>query len=133
MVGRRETRLHTSCPAPRGSGWSRRLRHRLRRPALGARRRLFWTDDQRFLKQFRAGSLSTRFKPYSKFPPCLKDVSFWTNDRFTENNLCEIVRGIAGGLIAGGMRCVHQHGCSLQDTRIEISRRSWSRTHHYRR
>ena len=110
-------------------------------------RRLFWSEDQRFLKQFRAGDLGSRFKPYSKFPPCykvrtspvasvhsimlgggntigcwlcgivsacsapkptlramltcsvrhlLQDVSFWTSEGFTENNLCEVVRGIAG-------------------------------------
>ena len=34
--------------------------------------RLFWTEDQRFLKQFKAGSLRAKFKPYSKFPPCFK-------------------------------------------------------------
>ncbi|PSC68201.1 phenylalanine-tRNA chloroplastic mitochondrial [Micractinium conductrix] len=60
--------------------------------------RLFWTADQRFLKQFRAGDLSARFKSYSKFPPCYKDVAFWVSDAFTENNLCEVVRGIAGDL-----------------------------------
>lgn len=32
-----------------------------------------------------------RFKAYSKFPPCYKDVAFWINDAFTENNLCEMV------------------------------------------
>ena len=52
--------------------------------------------DERFLKQFRGADLRTRFKAYSKFPPCYKDVSFWTSDDFTENNLCEVVRGIAG-------------------------------------
>lgn len=25
-----------------------------------------------------------------------QDVSFWTNEEFTENNLCEVVREIAG-------------------------------------
>lgn len=59
-------------------------------------RRLFWSADERFLKQFRGADLRTRFKAYSKFPPCFKDVSFWTNEDFTENNLCEVVRGIAG-------------------------------------
>jgi hypothetical protein len=36
--------------------------------------RLFWTDDQRFLSQFNEQSslTKTRFKPYSKFPPCPK-------------------------------------------------------------
>ena len=34
--------------------------------------RTFWSTDKRFLKQFRAGDMSTKFKPYSKFPPCFK-------------------------------------------------------------
>lgn len=34
--------------------------------------RLFWTEDQRFLKQFKAGNLGAKFKPYSKYPPCYK-------------------------------------------------------------
>ncbi|KAL6000447.1 hypothetical protein ACLOJK_024143 [Asimina triloba] len=46
--------------------------------------RLFWSTDQRFTSQF---------------PPCYKDMSFWINDAFTENNLCEVVRGVAGDLV----------------------------------
>jgi phenylalanyl-tRNA synthetase alpha chain len=63
--------------------------------------RLFWTDDKRFTQQFKAGSMRTKFKPYSKYPPCYKDVSFWLPDdgSFTENNLCEHVRSIAGDLV----------------------------------
>lgn len=38
--------------------------------------RLFWTSDQRFTKQFKAGKLKAKFKPYSKYPPCFK-VSSW--------------------------------------------------------
>lgn len=34
-----------------------------------------------------------------QFPPCYKDISFWISDSFTENNLCEVVRGIAGDLV----------------------------------
>lgn len=26
-------------------------------------------------------------------------MSFWISDAFTENNLCEVVRGIAGDLV----------------------------------
>ena len=33
-----------------------------------------------------------------QYPPCYKDISFWINESFTENNLCEVVRGIAGDL-----------------------------------
>jgi hypothetical protein len=40
-----------------------------------------------------------RFKSYSKFPPCYKDVAFWTSPEFSENNLCELVRGIGGDLV----------------------------------
>ena len=70
--------------------------------------RLFWSDDPRFSNQFRAqmfraGGLGMKkFKSYSKYPPCLKDVSFWLPENltnFTENNLCELVRGIAGNLV----------------------------------
>eukprot|EP00958_Prasinococcus_capsulatus_P019812 scaffold2502_cov362-Prasinococcus_capsulatus_cf.AAC.8 len=60
--------------------------------------RLFWTDDERFTKQFKAGEL-TKFKSYSKYPPCFKDIAFWINDSFTENNFCEVVRGVAGDLV----------------------------------
>ncbi|KAI3438380.1 hypothetical protein D9Q98_000812 [Chlorella vulgaris] len=60
--------------------------------------RLFWTSDQRFLGQFKAGNMTTKFKSYSKYPPCYKDVAFWISDAFTENNLCEVVRDIAGDL-----------------------------------
>lgn len=34
--------------------------------------RLFWSSDQRFTKQFKAGNLAAKFKPYSKYPPCFK-------------------------------------------------------------
>ncbi|KAJ0042259.1 hypothetical protein Pint_18443 [Pistacia integerrima] len=46
--------------------------------------RLFWSTDERFTSQF---------------PPCYKDMSFWINESFTENNLCEVVRGVAGDLV----------------------------------
>ena len=62
--------------------------------------RLFWSDDKRFTKQFKEGMFRAggvgmqKFKPYSKYPPCLKDVSFWlpkeNPESFTENNLCEV-------------------------------------------
>nr|XP_024375204.1 phenylalanine--tRNA ligase, chloroplastic/mitochondrial-like [Physcomitrium patens]PNR54065.1 hypothetical protein PHYPA_007741 [Physcomitrium patens] len=60
--------------------------------------RLFWTNDSRFTSQFKSGQLGTKFKAYSKYPPCYKDISFWISEQFTENNLCEVVRGIAGDL-----------------------------------
>lgn len=61
--------------------------------------RLFWSTDERFTSQFLKGGLGLKFKPYSKYPPCYKDMSFWISDSFTENNLCEIVRGVAGDLV----------------------------------
>ncbi|KAH7568220.1 hypothetical protein JRO89_XS07G0262800 [Xanthoceras sorbifolium] len=32
------------------------------------------------------------------YPPCYKDMSFWISESFTENNLCEVIRGVAGDL-----------------------------------
>ncbi|CAG9463419.1 unnamed protein product [Pedinophyceae sp. YPF-701] len=60
--------------------------------------RLFWSSDERFLSQFKAGDMSTEFKPFSKYPPCFKDMAFWVSEDFTENNLCEIVRSVAGDI-----------------------------------
>lgn len=67
--------------------------------------RYIWTDDERFINQFRNGL--AQFKAYSKFPPVQRDMSFWVND-FSENqeglwiehnNFCEIVRELGGDLI----------------------------------
>lgn len=85
--------------------------------------RLFWSEDERFLSQFKEGSITT-FRPYSRYPPCYKDVSFWTSraserpgevgakaaggawvateggvKAFHENDFCEVVRDVAGDLV----------------------------------
>ncbi|WVQ74694.1 phenylalanine-tRNA ligase [Cryptococcus sp. DSM 104548] len=38
--------------------------------------RLFWSFDPRFHSQFSTGQITT-FKPYSKYPACYHDMSFW--------------------------------------------------------
>lgn len=61
--------------------------------------RLFWSEDPRFLSQFHEHS-TTKFKPFSKYPPVYKDISFWVNDEgFSPNDLFEIARGIGGDVI----------------------------------
>ena len=60
--------------------------------------RLFWSADTRFTKQFKAGQISP-FKPYSKYPPCLKDISFWIPDDFEPNDFFEIGREVCGELV----------------------------------
>lgn len=53
--------------------------------------RLFWSEDRRFLDQFKAGQI-TQFKPYSKYEVCYKDVSFYLPEKFSYNDLCTIAR-----------------------------------------
>ncbi|KAF9973790.1 hypothetical protein BGZ73_002950 [Actinomortierella ambigua] len=60
--------------------------------------RLFWSKDERFLQQFQPGQIQ-KFKAFSKYPPCIKDISFWTVPGFHENNLCEVVRDLAGDVV----------------------------------
>ena len=73
--------------------------------------RLFWSSDRRFTSQFRDGAI-TRFRPFSKYPPVYKDISMWVKDApadadsngtaaagFHENDLCELVRSVAGDLV----------------------------------
>lgn len=60
--------------------------------------RLFWSQDPRFLSQFEPGKIS-KFEPYSKFPPCYKDVSFWlpeSSSQLHENDFCDTVRDAVG-------------------------------------
>jgi phenylalanyl-tRNA synthetase alpha chain len=61
--------------------------------------RLFWSQDPRFSSQFQAGRIQT-FQPYSKYPACYKDVSFWLPPTgFHENDLFSDVRSVAGDLV----------------------------------
>jgi len=67
--------------------------------------RLFWSKDERFHSQFATGEIVT-FQSYSKYPPCLKDISFWTSSvegvddsTFHPNDLNEVVRDVAGDLV----------------------------------
>jgi phenylalanyl-tRNA synthetase alpha chain len=54
--------------------------------------RLFWTADERFLSQFKAGEI-VRFQPYSKHPHCYKDVSFWLpSSELHPNDVYEVRR-----------------------------------------
>ena len=79
--------------------------------------RLFWSQDERFLGQFRGLSENLdnlkRFVQFSKYPSCYKDVAFWLRSSsssagggiganaqdFHENDVMEIVRDIGGDLV----------------------------------
>lgn len=72
--------------------------------------RLFWSEDERFLKQFRVTDIQQPicFQPLSKYPPLYNDISFWLPDSreredgeetFTENDFYDLVRSIGGDLV----------------------------------
>lgn len=62
--------------------------------------RLFWSCDERFLSQFRDGSLNQKFKPFSVYPGVEKHVSFWLDDAgFHENDFNQVVRAVGGDLV----------------------------------
>lgn len=60
--------------------------------------RLFWSEDPRFLNQFRKGEI-TEYKEFSKYPVCTKDFSMWVAPEYNPNDLFEIIREIGGDLI----------------------------------
>ncbi|KAI9497314.1 phenylalanyl-tRNA synthetase [Zychaea mexicana] len=61
--------------------------------------RLFWSQDERFIQQFTPGKIQ-KFQPFSKYPPCIKDMSFWLPTKsWEENDFCELVRDVAGDLV----------------------------------
>lgn len=65
--------------------------------------RLFWTVDERFTSQFKGASASGRrdlkFVPFSKYPMCYKDVSFWHPPALHDNDVAEVVRAVCGDLV----------------------------------
>ena len=75
--------------------------------------RLFWSNDPRFLGQFSTADDIKPFVPFSKYPACYKDVSFWlrssssaaggglrsNSQDFHENDMMEIVRDVGGDLV----------------------------------
>ncbi|XP_043082915.1 phenylalanine--tRNA ligase, mitochondrial isoform X2 [Puntigrus tetrazona] len=64
--------------------------------------RLFWSEDERFLKQFRLSDIyqPVTFQPLSKYPPLYNDISFWLPaEGYTENDFYDLVRSIGGDLV----------------------------------
>ncbi|XP_055364534.1 phenylalanine--tRNA ligase, mitochondrial [Betta splendens] len=66
--------------------------------------RLFWSQDERFLTQFRVQHLHQHvcFQPLSKYPPLVNDISFWlpeNRESFTENDFYDLVRCVGGDLV----------------------------------
>lgn len=80
--------------------------------------RLFWSQDPRFLTQFKSNSQAIqakewqpiKFQPFSKFPPCYKDLSFWIESpkqlegeqetvEYHANDFSSIIRELAGDLV----------------------------------
>jgi len=67
--------------------------------------RLFWSTDERFISQFQHNKI-TAFQPYSKYPACFKDVSFWVPQGrpVHENDFCDLVRDAAGDWVENVQR-----------------------------
>ncbi|KAM6184629.1 phenylalanine--tRNA ligase, mitochondrial [Rhynchocyon petersi] len=64
--------------------------------------RLFWSEDERFLKQFCVSDINQHvtFQPFSKYPALLNDISFWLpSENYTENDFYDLVRTIGGDLV----------------------------------
>uniref|UniRef100_A0A8D1SFZ1 phenylalanine--tRNA ligase n=1 Tax=Sus scrofa TaxID=9823 RepID=A0A8D1SFZ1_PIG len=64
--------------------------------------RLFWSEDERFLKQFRVPDINqqVKFQPLSKYPAVTNDISFWLpRENYTENDFYDLVRTVGGDLV----------------------------------
>lgn len=60
--------------------------------------RLFWSEDSGFLSQFEGSDhlKPIKYKPVSKFSPCINDLSFWIPENFSENDFHDLVRNVCG-------------------------------------
>ncbi|XP_051872364.1 phenylalanine--tRNA ligase, mitochondrial isoform X2 [Pristis pectinata] len=64
--------------------------------------RLFWSEDERFFKQFQVTHIDQEvtFQPLSKYPPLINDISFWIpREGYEENDFFDLVRNIGGDLV----------------------------------
>ncbi|XP_069047141.1 phenylalanine--tRNA ligase, mitochondrial isoform X3 [Lepisosteus oculatus] len=64
--------------------------------------RLFWSEDERFLKQFCVSHINQNitFQPLSKYPPLINDISFWLpSEGYAENDFYDLVRNVGGDLV----------------------------------
>ena len=70
--------------------------------------RLFWSKDPGFLNQFETDDFRRKiaFEPFSKFPSCPFDISFWlpevgdgSDDALDENDFHALAREVGGDLI----------------------------------
>ncbi|XP_020286519.1 probable phenylalanine--tRNA ligase, mitochondrial [Pseudomyrmex gracilis] len=65
--------------------------------------RLFWSNDTGFLNQFKFDDPNThiRYKPISRYSPCVNDISFWLPEdgSYSSNDFYDLVREIGGDII----------------------------------
>ncbi|KAF2689437.1 phenylalanyl-tRNA synthetase mitochondrial precursor [Lentithecium fluviatile CBS 122367] len=80
--------------------------------------RLFWSTDSRFLSQFSSDSPIKRFVPFSKYPACFKDVSFWLK---TSSNAAGGVGHVAPSASASATSSTLGHSFHENDV-MEIAR-----------
>lgn len=65
--------------------------------------RLFWSEDERFLSQFRNidphDANLPKFVPFSVYPSTSRDVSFWLPPEYKAHDFFDTVRNIGGDLV----------------------------------
>ena len=65
--------------------------------------RLMWSKDPRFMSQFESVGLdresNIEFQPYSKYPACYKDITFWLPEGYEKNDFFDLVRSVGGDLV----------------------------------
>ena len=91
-----------NCGRPDGVGWAFGMGlERLAMVLYGIPDiRLFWSADPRFISQFAGARQGTKFVPYSKYPACYKDITFWLPpSSYHENDFFSLVREVAGDLV----------------------------------
>ena len=89
--------------------------------------RLLWSDDPRFTEQWKDGKVRP-FKPYSKEPPCHKDICFWVGEDYEERNMLDVVRNLGGNLVESVKLIDEFYKEGRRSKAYRITYRSWDKT-----
>jgi len=92
--------------------------------------RLFWSEDERFLNQFKIDHIhrSIKFEPYSNYSARSRDVAFWLPPGFSDMDFYDLARSILPGDTVEDIKLIDSFKKGDEESHCyRIQYRAWDR------